>query len=87
MNNFRRECSYEHLTRGAVDHAIAIMDSETWLDKATRLHRWLARPAGPDGAEEETAARERIKIALWLRREFSAGEPGNAAPTELPLPE
>lgn len=47
------------------------MDSETWLEKATRLQRALVRPGhapGDDG--DEVAARDRIKIALWLRREF-----------------
>jgi len=54
------------------------VDSETWLDKATRLQRALARPApGADLSDEENTARERIKLALWLRREF--GDDGPAA--------
>jgi hypothetical protein len=48
------------------------MNSETWLDKADRLQRSLVRPGQPAAFDDdETAARERIKIALWLRREFS----------------
>ena len=47
------------------------MNSETWLDKAARLQRTLLRPGFRSFDDDENAARERIKIALWLRREFS----------------
>lgn len=48
------------------------MNSETWLEKAARLQRTLMRPGNVVAFDEdESAARERIKIALWLRREFS----------------
>lgn len=48
------------------------MDSETWLDKATRLQRSLNRRSElPRLADDEAAARERIELALWLRHEFS----------------
>lgn len=64
------------LRRGPI--SIRGMNSETWLDKATRLQESLARHGKPPGfAEDEIAARERIEIALWLRREFSAGEEPN----------
>lgn len=56
------------------------MDSETWLDKATRLQRSLARPGVRPGADDGELAesQERIRIALWLRREFDYGEPTGA---------
>jgi hypothetical protein len=48
------------------------MHSETWLEKATRLQRSLVRPGErPERDDDEMAARERIKMALWLRNEFS----------------
>ena len=54
------------------------MNSETWLEKARRLQSSLVRPGrAPGFDEDELAARERIKIALWLRREFSE-EPGRS---------
>lgn len=54
------------------------MNSETWLDKASQLQRLLLRPSretAPDVLDEGES--ERIRIALWLRREFSsiASEP------------
>lgn len=47
------------------------MDSETWLEKAARLQRALM-PSGQGMGfdDDEAAARDRIKIALWLKREF-----------------
>lgn len=49
------------------------MDSETWLEKAARLQRALTPPhESSRDIDDETAARDRVKIALWLRREFSA---------------
>jgi hypothetical protein len=55
------------------------MNSETWLDMATRLHAELV-PCGNAAKEidEDTAARDRIKIALWLSREFSRDERGGS---------
>jgi hypothetical protein len=55
-----------------VRRGIRGMDSETWLEKAERLRSLLLRPGQAPGFDnDETAARERIKIALWLRREFA----------------
>ena len=49
------------------------MHSETWHDLATRLHKELVpRGHGAREEDEEDAARARMKIALWLRREFGA---------------
>ncbi len=49
------------------------METETWLEKAERLRSSLAqRQDGAPAPSDEAAARERITIALWLRREFSA---------------
>lgn len=61
---------------------IVAMNSETWLDKAARLQRTLVRPGLPGFDDDENAARERIKIALWLRREFSeeTERDGNVVP-------
>jgi hypothetical protein len=51
------------------------MNSETWLEKATRLQRSLARRDTARLADEDAAARERIELALWLRHEFSEAAP------------
>jgi hypothetical protein len=51
------------------------MKPETWLDMATRLHAELVLPRGAaKEIDEETAARDRVKIAVWLSREFSGDE-------------
>ncbi len=47
------------------------MNSETWLQKAERLQRMLAsREEDCRDRNDESEHRERITIALWLRREF-----------------
>ena len=53
------------------------MNAETWIQKAERLQQSLGH-AEMRGENEKTkdktaAESERIKIALWLRREFSHG--------------
>ena len=54
------------------------MDAETWLEKATRLQRVLTPTKHGTGSEDEAdLARDRIKIALWLRREFDADLDGS----------
>ena len=47
------------------------MHSETWLEKAERLQRSLAGDRGQRMRDVTETTGERIKIALWLRREFS----------------
>ena len=48
------------------------MNSETWLEMAARLQRSLNRRGEQSRFDdEETAARERIELALWLRHAFS----------------
>jgi hypothetical protein len=58
------------------------MDAETWLEKAARLQEMLV-PI--DRSEYEAdLVRDRIKIALWLRREFDANHAGsNVVPFAL----
>ena len=60
---------------GGGRHSIRRMNSETWLDKAARLQRSLAGPDEWRNPDDEIAARNRIKIALWLRREFDEQPP------------
>jgi hypothetical protein len=47
------------------------MNSETWLEKAERLQRSLAGDRAQPLRDVTETTGERIKIALWLRREFS----------------
>lgn len=46
------------------------------MEIAARLQRLLGSNEATSRRDEETAERERIKIALWLRREFSDETPG-----------
>ena len=61
------------------------MNGETWLEKATQLQRTLGVASHVTHAEDdERLARDRIKIALWLRREFDAiPEESNILPFSL----
>jgi hypothetical protein len=62
------------------------MNSETWLDKAARLHAEIVPPGhGARETDEQAAARDRVKIALWLRREFSTGDEQSNAAKVLPF--
>lgn len=62
------------------------MDSETWLEKAERLRSCLARGASARIEDDDVAiARDRMKIALWLRTEF--GEEDGRAENVLPFAE
>ena len=59
------------MTRTAVCHDFQVMHSETWLEKAARLHSMLRCGDASGELADAVAPREHIKIALGLRREFS----------------
>jgi hypothetical protein len=55
------------------------MNSETWIEKAQRLQGALTRGEKSSAFDgDEAAARERVEIALWLRREFSDEPPAES---------
>lgn len=63
------------------------MDSETWLEKSARLQRSLAGAGEHRHPDNEIAARDRIKIALWLRQEFDDPQPAGSNLVAFELPD